>query len=141
MIVGGRRLMRLFLIASVLVLSGCSTVEGWFGGDKPEPKPVQSAATAPSGEKLVITKATWAAFENYKYWLTPIAWSKPMGEGYFAVAQDGRTWGLTGCSANNCITGSPVSRDAINICETRSGGVPCTVFARDQQVVVPYEIA
>jgi len=132
--------MRIFVIASVLVLSGCSTVEGWFGHDKPAAAK-ETAATAPSGGKVTITKATWAAYENYKYWLTPIAWGKPMGQGYFAVAQDGRSWGLTGCPVNECITGSPVSSDAINICQTRSGGVPCTVFAKDQEVIVPYEIA
>jgi hypothetical protein len=132
--------MRIVVIASVLVLSGCSTVEGWFGGDTP-PAKSQEAVAPPSGGKLTITKATWAAFENYKYWLTPIAWDKPMGEGYFAVAEDGRSWGLTGCPVNDCIAGSPVSQDAIDICHTRSGGVPCVVFAKDQDIIVPYEIA
>jgi hypothetical protein len=133
--------MRIWLIASVLVLSGCSTVEGWFGGDKPAAKVPETASATPPGGKLTITKATWAAFENYKYWLTPIAWNKPMGEGYFAVAQDGRSWGLSGCPVNQCVVGRPVSQDAIDICQTRSGGVPCNVFARDQEVLVPYEIA
>ena len=132
--------MRIVLIASLLVLSGCSTVEGWFEDGKPTSKSTVTAAV-PSGAKLTITKATWAAFENYKYWLTPIAWNQPMGQGYFAVAQDGRSWGLTGCPVNDCITGSPVSLDAINICQTRSGGVPCSVFAKDQEITVPYEIA
>jgi hypothetical protein len=133
--------MRIILIASVLVLSGCSTVEGWFGADQPAAKPPEATTAAPSGGKLTISKATWAAFENYKYWLTPIAWNKPMGEGYFAVAQDGRSWGLSGCPVNQCVTGRPVSQDAIDICQTRSGGVPCSVFARDQKILVPYEIA
>ena len=134
--------MRIFVIASVLVLSGCSTVEGWFGGGKePAAKAPEATAATPSGGKLTITKATWAAFENYKYWLTPIAWNKPMGQGYFAVAQDGRSWGLTGCPVNECVTGSPVSKDAIDICHSRSGGVACTVFAKDQTIIVPYEIA
>jgi hypothetical protein len=133
--------MRILWIASVLVLSGCSTIEGWFGDSKPAAKEPATAAAAPSGDKLTITKATWAAFENYKYWLTPIAWTRPMGEGYFAVAQDGRSWGLTGCTANSCIKGSPISKDAIDICQTRSGGVPCVVFAKDQAPVVPYEVA
>jgi len=133
--------MRIVLIASVLVLSGCSTVEGWFGDDKPASNSQETAAAAPSGAKVTITKATWAAFENYKSWLTPIAWNRPMGQGYFAVAQDGRSWGLTGCPVNECITGSPVSQDAINICQVRSGGVACTVFAKDQEIVVPYEVA
>lgn len=132
--------MRILLIASVLVLSGCSTIEGWFGADKPAPKATQTAAVAPSGAKVTITKATWAAFENYKYWLTPIAWNKPMGQGYFAVAEDGRSWGLTGCPVRECVAGMPVSQDAIDICLTRSGGVPCTIFAKDQEILVPYEI-
>jgi hypothetical protein len=133
--------MRILLIASVLVLSGCSTVEGWFGSDAPAPKASETAVAAPSGEKLTITKATWAAFENYKYWLTPVAWDRPMGQGYFAVAEDGRSWGLTGCPVNDCVTGSPVSKDAIDICQTRSGGVPCLVFAKDQDIIARYEIA
>ena len=133
--------MRIFVIASVLVLSGCSTVEGWFGDGKAAPEPQDAVAAAPSGDKVTITKATWAAFENYKYWLTPIAWHRPMGQGYFAVAQDGRSWGLTGCPVNDCVAGSPVSQDAVNICQVRNGGVPCAVFAKDQDVIVPYEIS
>jgi hypothetical protein len=133
--------MRIFVIASVLVLSGCSTVEGWFGDGKAAPEPQDAVAAAPSGDKVTITKATWAAVVNYKYWLTPIAWHRPMGQGYFAVAQDGRSWGLTGCPVNDCVAGSPVSQDAVNICQVRSGGVPCAVFAKDQDVIVPYEIS
>jgi hypothetical protein len=133
--------MRFVLIAAVLALSGCSTVEGWFGDNKSDAKAPATQAAAPSGAKVTITKATWAAFENYKFWLTPIAWHKPMGQGYFAVAEDGRSWGLTGCPVNECVTGMPVSQDAIDICLTRSGGVACTIFARDETILVPYEIA
>lgn len=133
--------MRTLLIASVFVLSGCSTLEGWFGESEPAARSPDTATTAPSGEKLSITKATWAAFENYKYWLTPIAWQRPMGEGYFAVAKDGRSWGLTGCPVRECIAGSPISQDAVEICQTRSGGVPCSIFAKDETILAPYEIA
>jgi hypothetical protein len=35
----------------------------------------------------------------------------------------------------------PVSQDAIDICLTRSGGVACTIFAKDETILVPYEIA
>lgn len=132
--------MRIALIASVLVLSGCNMVGDMFGASKPaEPAP-EPAPVAASGEKLAITKATWAAFENYKFWLTPIAWTRPMGQGYFAVAKDGRSWGLTGCPVNECIAGSPVSQDAVEVCQTRSGGVPCVVFAKDQDIIIPYDI-
>jgi hypothetical protein len=132
--------MRFLLIASLIALSGCSTIDGWFGGGKSDAKAPAAQATATSGAKVQITKATWAAFENYKYWLTPIAWHRPMGQGYFAVAQDGRSWGLTGCPVNECVAGMPVSQDAIDICHTRSGGVPCTIFAKDETILVPYEI-
>lgn len=133
--------MRFLLIVSVILLSGCSMVEGWFGGSKSDAKSPATEAAATSGGKVTITKATWAAFENYKYWLTPIAWHKPMGQGYFAVAQDGRSWGLTGCPVNQCVAGMPVVQDAVEICQTRSGGVPCTLFAKDETILVPYEIA
>ena len=38
------------------------------------------------------------------------------------------------------MTGAPQSQDAVAICQTRSGGVPCVVFARDQDVIVPYDM-
>lgn len=132
--------MRFLLIASLVVLSGCSTIDGWFGSGKSGAKAPAAQAAATTGAKVQITKATWAAFENYKYWLTPIAWHRPMGQGYFAVAQDGRSWGLTGCPVNECVAGMPVSQDAIDICHTRSGGVPCIIFAKDETILVPYEI-
>ncbi len=127
--------MRPIAFASLLVLTGCS----WLGMDSPSEK-AEADAPVPSGDKVTITPATWAAFENYKYWLTPIAWTKPMGEGYFAVAKDGRSWGLTGCTANSCITGAPQPQDAVDVCQTRSGGVPCQIFARDQNILVPYDV-
>ena len=127
--------MRFVAFASLLVLTGCS----WLGLEPPEAR-TEAVQPTPSGDKVAITQQTWAAFENYKYWLTPVAWTKPMGQGYFAVAKDGRSWGLTGCTANSCIAGSPQSQDAVDICQTRSGGVPCIVFARDQHVIVPYDV-
>jgi hypothetical protein len=127
--------MRFVAFASLLILTGCS----WLGLEQPETK-TGAAAPTPSGSQVAITKQTWAAFVNYKYWLTPVAWTTPMGEGYFAVAKDGRSWGLTGCTANACMAGAPQSQDAVNVCQTRSGGVPCILFARDQNVIIPYNI-
>ena len=131
--------MKPVLVASLLCLTGCS----WLGlgnGTPPAKTATAPSATLPAGEKLTITPATWNAFQNYKYWLTPIAWSRQMGEGYFAVAKDGRTWGLTGCTANGCVVGEPVSGEAVAICETRSSGVPCVVFAHNQDIIVPYQV-
>jgi hypothetical protein len=98
-------------------------------------------AAVPSGQKVVITKGTWDAFINYKHWIQPKSYSGPVGEGYFAVTQDGHGWGLTGCPDNYCDIGSLKQQAAINECSTRNGGVPCLIFAHKDQIVVPYEIA
>jgi hypothetical protein len=128
-------------ISALLLLSGC----GIFGGDRPAeeaaraPQPT-SQSDSTGGEQLAITQFTWKAFENYKYWMTPIAWPNQMGEGYFAVAKDGRSWGLTGCSANSCATGTLDSNKAIEVCQTRSGGVPCILFAHNEDTLVSYKV-
>jgi hypothetical protein len=98
-------------------------------------------AAVPSGQKVVITKGTWDAFINYKHWIQPKSYSGPVGEGYFAVTQDGHGWGLTGCPDNDCDVGSLKQQAAVNECSTRNGGVPCLIFAHKDQIVVPYEIA
>ncbi|HEY4163377.1 MAG TPA: hypothetical protein VGM59_09960 [Dongiaceae bacterium] len=129
------------VVFSALLLSGC----GLFGGDRPAdqaarvPQPA-AESSAQSGEQVAITHFTWKAFENYKFWMTPIAWPNEMGEGYFAVAKDGRSWGLTGCSANSCATGTLDSNKAIEVCQTRSGGVPCILFAHNEQTLVSYKV-
>jgi hypothetical protein len=98
-------------------------------------------AAVPSGQKVVITKGTWDAYINYKHWLMPKSYTGPVGDGYFAVTQDGHGWGLTGCPDSFCDLGSLKQQDAINECSTRNGGVPCLVFAHQDKIVVPYEIA
>jgi hypothetical protein len=134
--------MQKVVVVFALLLSGC----GLFSGDRTVaeqsarlPQPT-AASSEPAGEQIAITHFTWKAFENYKFWMTPIAWHKPMGEGYFAVAKDGRSWGLTGCSANTCEAGTLDSNKAIEICQSRSGGVPCILFAHNEDTLVPYKV-
>jgi hypothetical protein len=38
------------------------------------------------------------------------------------------------------LTQITVRRDAVDICQTRSSGSPCVVFARDQEILIPFEI-
>ncbi len=98
-------------------------------------------AEVPSGQKVVISKNVWDAFVNYKHWIQPKSYSKPVGDGYYAVTQDGSGWGLTGCPDTFCTVGSLDPQDAINECSTRNGGKPCLIFAHQEEIVVPYEIA
>jgi hypothetical protein len=115
---------------SVLLVAAC--------GSSKKDAPV---AEVPSGQKVIVSKGTWDAFINYKHWLMPKSYARPVGNGYFAVTQDGRGWGLTGCPDTYCEVGSLTQQAAINECSTRNGGVPCLIFAHQDKIVVPYEIA
>lgn len=126
--------MRLIALSAVAALSVLLAACGSSKKDMP-------VAQLPSGQKVVITKGTWDAFINYKHWIQPKSYNGPVGEGYFAVTQDGRGWGLTGCPDNYCDIGTLKQQAAINECSTRNGGVPCLIFAHKAEIVVPYEIA
>lgn len=115
---------------SVLLVAAC--------GSSKKDAPV---AEVPSGQKVIVSKGTWDAFINYKHWLMPKSYARPVGNGYFAVTQDGRGWGLTGCPDTYCEVGSLTQQAAINECSTRNGGVPCLIFAHQDKIIVPYEIA
>jgi hypothetical protein len=132
---------RNIVIVSLLLLSGCGVWRDLVGGSEPAIQAPGQASDQTPGAELAITTFTWKAFENYKYWMTPAAWPRPMGEGFFAVAKDGRSWGLTGCTANSCAMGTLDSADAIQVCQERSGGVPCLLFAHDDKILVPYRVA
>jgi hypothetical protein len=118
-------------VASLLLVAGCGS-----SGKKDAP-----VAALQGGQKVVITKGTWDAYINYKHWLMPKSYTQAVGEGYFAVTQDGHGWGLTGCPDNYCDMGTLRQQAAINECSQRNGGVPCLIFAHKDQIVVPYEIA
>ncbi|HVO04660.1 MAG TPA: hypothetical protein VMT54_20860 [Candidatus Cybelea sp.] len=124
------------IVFAILTLAATGLLGACGHTAKPAP-----AAQMASGEKVVITQGTWNAFINYKQWLMPKSYSAPVGEGYFAVTKDGRGWGLAGCPDNSCDMGSLHESDAINECSTRNGGAPCMIFAHQDQIVVPYEIA
>jgi len=104
-------------------------------------KPAPPTATLTSGEKVVISQATYNAYVNYRQWIMPKSYTKPVGDGYFAVTKDGRGWGITGCPDTFCDVGTLKSEDAIRECSNRNGGAPCLVFAHQEKIVVPYEIA
>jgi hypothetical protein len=127
--------MRSIALATVaalsLVLAAC-------GSSSKKDAPV---AEVPSGQKVVITKGVWDAYINHPHWLMPKSYARPVGAGYFAVTQDGHGWGLTGCPDTFCAVGSLKQQAAVNECSTRNGGVPCLVFAHQDKIVVPYEIA
>ena len=127
--------MRSIALATV---AGFSLLLAACGSSEKKDAPV---AEVPSGQKVIVSKGTWDAFINYKHWLMPKSYARPVGDGYYAVTQDGSGWGLTGCPDTFCTVGSLDPQAAINECSTRNGGKPCLIFAHQEKIVVPYEIA
>jgi hypothetical protein len=119
--------MRSIALATVAALSLVLVACGSSSDKKDAP-----AAQLASGQKVVIKN---------KHWLMPKSYSGPVGNGYFAVTTDGSGWGLTGCPDTYCEVGSLTPQAAINECSTRNGGRDCLVFAHQDKIVVPYEIA
>jgi hypothetical protein len=87
------------------------------------------------GTKLLITKAVWDGFQQYRGWVTSI------GSGYYAVTTDGVGGASAGCPSNNCQSGPSLKSAAIAACEKGSPGRTCVIFAKNQDPVIDYEIA
>lgn len=94
-----------------LLLAGCKTTSDYYG----------------KGPVNLSSRLT-AGFEKYK---------SGGGPEFFAVSQDGRTYGWSYCSGGigNCRGGGIPGFMAVNACERGSKGVPCKIFARGKQVV------
>jgi nitrite reductase/ring-hydroxylating ferredoxin subunit len=85
-------------------------------------------------EKFVIARGTWDYYQEY---LQDIAGG---GRGAFAVSEDGYYAIYQYCPmAQGCLYQINYSNEAIKSCQSK--GYKCIVFAKDDEIVVPYEIA
>lgn len=105
----GMKILVVLLVGGVL--AGCQSVTDFYGKGP-----------------LNVTSRIQAGFEKYK--------SGP-GPEYFAVAQDGSSYGWSYCvgGIDNCRGGGLPGSIAINACERNSNGVPCRIYARSRRVV------
>lgn len=105
----GTKIIAALIVSMVLV--GCKSVTDLYGEGP-----------------ITMTPRINAAFEKYK--LGP-------GPEYFAVSQDGRTYGWSYCVAgiDSCRGGGLPGMIAIKACERGSNGVPCKIYARSNWVV------
>jgi hypothetical protein len=92
-------------------------------------------AGADEAKKVTLSQQAWASFESYRAWITST------GTGAFAVSEDGAGGAGAGCPANDCMSRSKAGSMAIAKCEEINPGRQCQIFARNQEVVLPYEIA
>lgn len=81
-------------------------------------------------EKLLITKSVWA---NYQEFLR----IRGSAAGVFVVTESGTGSTYVYCPEVQCMAGS-YTQQAIKICE--DAGVKCVVFAKGDDIIVPYEI-
>lgn len=120
---GAFLLQRLVSIAAVLplaLLAACQPQEGRIN--------------LQPDEKFVISRGTWEYFETY---LQTIG---ATNRGAFAVSEDGYYATYYYCAtAQGCFTNINYSNEAIKSCQSK--GYKCIVFAKNDEVIVPYSIA
>jgi len=107
-------------IGLILPLAGCQPQEG--------------RVHLQADEKFVISRGTWDYYQTYLQDITG------GGRGAFAVAEDGYYATYHYCPmAQGCYTYINYSNEAIKSCQSK--GYKCIVFAKDDEIIVPYEIA
>jgi hypothetical protein len=105
---------RLILAAAVLVLtSGCAGAQG---------------------EKLTISKAVWADYQNYRSAMTST------GVGVYAVTPDGQGGAGASCAEARCTGIQEARAKALGKCEELNPGDKCLVFAEGRDPVVEYQV-
>jgi hypothetical protein len=93
------------------------------------------ACAQDSAKPMTVSKEAWQGFEDYKAWIGDI------GSGYFAIAQDGHSaWAGSGCQVDGCYLAG-VKEQIMADCQKNSDGVPCLIFARNHDPIVPYQRA
>jgi hypothetical protein len=115
-----KRLASACLIATIAgLLAGCPSQEGRI--------------TLAPGEKFRISREAYDTFQNE--YLREVG---STNRGAFAVGEHGFGTAYSWCPGTNCVGGASYSYDAIRLCE--ESGIKCVIFARDDEIVVPYEI-
>lgn len=110
------------LFAAGLLVLAC----GLLGACQPQ----AGRATLAPDEKLQITSAVWANYEEYLR-------IKGSAAGAFAVTESGTGSAYTYCPETKCRAGSYTGK-VIEMCE--SAGVKCVIFAQGSSILVDYEI-
>jgi hypothetical protein len=85
--------------------------------------------------KISIHPQVWSWYQDY---LDKIGGTK---KGTFAVAVDGYAAGWKYCPGQRCKPGTTYRDDALQACrQNAEPGVECVIFAKDREIVIPYEV-
>jgi hypothetical protein len=99
----------------------------------PTVQPVMS--TTVGGPTIVITQPIWDNFQGY---LTKVG---RVGDGYYAVTQDGTGGGSWACGEALCQGTFDGQAAALKSCSDANPGKTCMIFAKDNRIQMKYEIA
>ncbi len=97
-------------------------------------QPQEGRINLQSDEKIIVSKGTWDYYQEY---LQTISGGK---RGAFVVSEDGFFATYTYCrTAQGCYYSINYSAEAMKDCA--SEGYKCVVFAKDDEIIVPYDVA
>jgi hypothetical protein len=97
-------------------------------------QPQEGRITLKPDEKFIISRETWDYYQTYLQLIGSTS------RGAFAVAEDGYYATFHYCpTTHGCYYTINYSMEAIKSCQSK--GYKCIVFAKDDDIVVPYAIA
>jgi len=109
-----KRLSVFLLLMPMAIMAGCV---------------VNSSKLAP-GQKLQVAAGVMQGYQEYLH--------VKGSTGAFAVSLSGRRYAYDYCPGQRCLGGSSYGPQAIQMCESQ--GDTCVLFARDEGIIVPYEV-
>jgi hypothetical protein len=145
----------LFGLGLALALAGCSSGKSQpqsnnvYVPDAPAPADTSGTmtqATPPSptvqpvmsttvgGPTIAITQNIWQNFQGY------LAKVGRVGDGYYAVTQDGTGGGSWACGEALCQGTFDGQGAALKSCSDANPGKTCQIFAKDNRIQMKYEI-
>lgn len=144
------RISRIFALSAVLALvAGCGNGNGKIETSAPGANPgdntvvatvpdapaADTASLTPSNQVITIAKHVW---DDYQAYLGKVG---RIGNGYYAVTEDGMGGGGWSCSDALCGQSYNGKDIAMKGCQASNPGKTCLIFAKDDHPQVRYEIA
>jgi hypothetical protein len=89
----------------------------------------------PNSPTMSVSKVVWDNFQAY------LARVGRVGDGYYAISADGTSGGSWACGETMCMGGFDGQAAALQQCATASAGKTCVIFAKDNHILMKYQVA
>ena len=137
--------LRFFVLAAALALAACGSTAS---SNVPQPQGTKAiiatvpdvpapdtASLTPSNQHVTLSKAVW---DDYQTYLKRVG---RIGNGYYAVTEDGVGGASWSCSDAFCGGSYDGKNAAQKQCEASNTGKKCVIFAKDNRVQMKYDLA